>query len=343
MKTHALIWFVLSCLVLLPAVSIFAEEADIVYVEGFVDVKYQSGDREEAFIGDFIETGDTLITGDDGLAELEQATGAIIKISADTIFTFQEVEINGEKRGVLSAALGAVRYKVDRFTSGEPLIATPSMVAGVRGTEVAVFAGSDGSTLIIVDSGLVAVESQGKTVELRPEEGVEVRAGEAPGEKFKVLRGKIDYSTWNAEKRNAVRDDPVAAIRRIEKGILALRDKIAELQPLFEANRIRLDEETETLNKLKEDDKKEEVKSRYEQIVFPLEIETSYMALNLRYYALSALSFRRYVLGNMYIDVKTAYVSRPDSLELKAFLGVYENILDGFERDVVPLLVNADI
>lgn len=193
-----------------------AQEADVVYIDGFVDLKLADGERMEAFIGDYLEVGDTIITDKNSLAELEKENGSVIKIAEDTIFTFQELEQNGEKRSVFSTTIGAVSFKFNRFTGKEPLIATPGTVAGVRGTEFQVFAGADGSTLVIVESGKVEVEAQGRKVELLPEEGVEVPAGGAPGDKFKVLRGQIDFSTWNSSRLDNMFVDPAGTIKGIE-------------------------------------------------------------------------------------------------------------------------------
>lgn len=336
--------FTAVCLVLLVAASfVYGQQADVVYVEGIVDLKFADGERMEAYIGDYLEKGDTIITDSSSFAELEQENGSLIKISEDTIFTLQEMEVNGEKRSVLSTTLGAVAFKFNRMTGKEPLIATPGTVAGVRGTEFQVFAGLDGATLVVVATGKVEVEAQGEKVELLPEEGVEIPAGGPPGEKFQVLRGQLDFSAWNSGRLENMLDDPAGAIRGIEKGMEAFRVKIDELLPLYEANFERLQTERAELQILEKDKGKEARTGHYEKVVFPLEVETSYMRLNLRYYALSALSFRRYVLGSIYARVKSSFIKRLDSAVYLEFADVYRSILSDYERDIAPLLVEADI
>jgi hypothetical protein len=325
------------------ATAVTAQEADIVYIDGIVDVKLADGERMEAFIGDYLAVGDTIITSEDSLAELETESGSAIKIAEDTIFTFQELEQDGEKRSVLSTTLGSVAFRFNKFTGREPLIATPGTIAGIRGTEFLVFAGADGATLVVVESGKVEVEAQGSKVELLPDEGVEVLAGGAPGEKFKVLRGQLDFSAWNSTRLDAMLDDPAGTIKGVEKGMEAFRRQITELLPVYEENVATLREERENLKKLEEEKGKEARKQRYENVVFPLEVETSYMRLNLRYHALSALSFRRHVLGSMYAQVKTAYLNRLDTDGYRAFERTYRRILADYQRDIGPLLVDADI
>ena len=99
-----------------------AEQADIVYVEGYVDVKDSRGARFEAEIGEVITTGDTVITGGDGRAEIERSTSAVINVAPRTVFTLMEIEEEGEKREVLSCALGSVKFKFNRLTGREPRI-----------------------------------------------------------------------------------------------------------------------------------------------------------------------------------------------------------------------------
>ena len=334
----------IACAVLFVIAAIAtAQEADVVYVDGIVDLKLAGGERMEAFIGDYLAIGDTIITSKSSLAELETDNGSTIKISEDTIFAFQQLEQNGEKRSVFATTLGAVAFKFNRMTGKEPLISTPGTIAGVRGTEFLVFAGADGSTWVLVESGKVEVEARGSKVELLAEEGVEVPAGGAPGEKFKVLRGQLDFSAWNSSRLEAMFDDPAGTIRGVEKGMEAFRRQIVELLPVYEANVMLLGEERENLKKLEDEKGKEARKERYETTVFPLEVETSYMRLNLRYHALSALSFRRFVLGSMYAQVKTAFLNRLDSDEFGEFERIYRRILLDYQRDVGPLLVAADI
>ena len=329
-------------LILIPWIAL-AEPADIVYAEGYVDLKYGDGEIVEAFIGDYMEIGDTIITGEDSLAELEKESGAVIKVAADTIFMLQELEQDGEKRNVMTTTLGAVRFKFNRLTGKEPVIATPSIAAGIRGTEFQVFAGADGSTLVIVETGQVAVESQGEVVELFPEEGVEVGSGQAPGEKFKVLAGELDFSSWNSDRLDTLVEDPLGTAEGIEKAMNAWIANIRELNPRFEANKEMVLAEREKLGEIEKDKGKEARREYYDKTVFPLEVLTTHMRLNLRYYALSALSFRRFVLGSMYSQVKSAYINSLDSEQFTGFIRVYERILENFEQDVAPLLGVADI
>jgi hypothetical protein len=67
------------------------------------------------------------------------------------------------------------------------------------------------------------------------------------------------------------------------------------------------------------------------------------MVINKRYFALSALSLRRFVLGRMYLLVKAQYSGVPEDPGFAEFLQVYQRIVKYHEDHIVPHLVEADI
>jgi len=339
MKT-AVFLFAVSLGLLAP---LAAEEAVFVYAEGEVDLKDKQGELFWVDIGDSIQTGETVITGYDGVAEIEKDDSSVIKIAPDTVFTYLEASVDGKKRDVLSCALGSMSFKFGRTLGTEPFITTPSVVAGVRGTELTVFSGVDGSSLIVVESGQVDVSAEGAAVTLTSDEGVEVKPGEKPGPKFKVQYGSIDYSAWNGEKESDFLLDPAGAAEGVLKRLETFSDEIAQIIPQLEKNKTRIEQEREKLNDIEEKEGKEARSEYYQKNVFPLEIETSYMVINKRYFALSALSLRRFVLGRMYLMVKAQYSTTPNDPAFTAFLDVYNKILQYHESHIVPHLVEADI
>ena len=129
-----------------------AQVASIDYLQGWVDLRYPSGDVVEAMIGDELEKDDTVITGDDGTATLARQGAAEIVINPNTVFSIREIDSGGQKETIMHTALGSVKFKFMRLFGIEPKISTPSSVAGVRGTEFTVYAGDEGSALFTVDS-----------------------------------------------------------------------------------------------------------------------------------------------------------------------------------------------
>ena len=313
-----LLLLVLAAVFILP---LAAQNSDVVYLEGWVDVKTGSGDIYELFMGDEVRVGETVITGDDGLAELQPESGSRIIIHPGTVFSLQERTVNGQKRSVVSTALGSVAFRFNKMTGAEPDIATPSMVAGIRGTEFTVFAGADGSSLIVVESGAVAVESQGRSVELAPNEGVEVQPGEAPGEKFQVMRGSLDFTAWNANRAEEMLADPLLALARMEIQLAELAEQVQEWGGRYEANIKLVEQKRAEMRALAEAGKEEEARSLFSEQLRPLEVETSDLVLNYRYYSL---------------HFSGAAVDYQD------FRAAYAGLLDYYEEMVVPRLVAAD-
>jgi hypothetical protein len=67
-------------LMLAAAVGYAEQEAEMVFVDGYVDVKLEDGTLFPADFGEIIRTGDSVIT-EDGSAELELASGGTVRIS----------------------------------------------------------------------------------------------------------------------------------------------------------------------------------------------------------------------------------------------------------------------
>jgi hypothetical protein len=334
--------FVLGILAL--GTALFAQEATVVYIDGWVDIRDTSGTLAEAWEGDMVTSGESVITGEASYAELEkEGNAAIIRISPDTVFTIEEIADESGKREVMRCSLGSVQFKFNRLMGTEPRIATPSVVAGVRGTEFTVFAGVDGSTLIGVTSGEVEVTASGESVSLYPDEGVEVLLGEPPGEKFTFILGEIDYSDWNADRFESFLRDPNQGIRRIGREMDSLTGEIDELRPIYLEKRSRLDTLRSQLLKIREEEGKEASAEFYEENIGPLEAESLNIYQNLRYYAISALSLRQYVMSRLYLFVKMRALESGDLGGYRGFRDAYDGIVDRYEKTVSPLLSEGDI
>ena len=320
----------------------FAVPNDVIYSEGDATVKLQEGYVEDVYIGDVYDTGDTITTGYDGFVELDQE-GLVLKINPDTVFTLQEKEEKGETTGVFSLALGSIKFRYDRITGKEPMIQTSSCVAGVRGTEFSVFAGADGSALIVVDSGLVEVESEGKAVQLTTDEGVEVQPGEPPGEKFALKRDQIDYKTWNNEKIDRMLTDPAVAVQGIIERLRFYIENASEYYGLYEEYINKLKTERQAMADVGKKEGEEAAKKYDADVVALIRDNTRASFLNYRYYSLAALSLRRYVAGRLYALLKAKYIVNLNETVYQEFMKRYVDVLNAFELSIVPYLVEADI
>ena len=336
---------IIIILFLLSAVFAYSNEAvTVTYIDGWVDIKDGSGDLFEAAIGDEVTTGNSVITDDDSYAELrEKNSKSTYNLKPNTVFTVREMEVKGEKQNVLSCTLGEIAFKFKRAGSIEPLIATNSTVAGVRGTEFQVYAGADGSSLIAVRDGLVEVESEGKTVSLEKNEAVEVKPGQAPGDKFSLKGKPLNFEKWNSDKKREFLENPAESLLAVEKRIDFYNSKVFELYPIYMEWQAQLDDEKKEFVKINEEKGAEAANEFKNKIVSKTKQNTILLSLNVRYYALSALSMRRFVVGNMYAEMKTRYINKLDSPEFTEFEKVYKRLLDKFEQISIPRINETDI
>ena len=337
MKKAALILFTLA----ITISSAFALQGEVVYVEGTVDLKTASGDMDWADIGSPVETGDSVITGYDGYAELEMEDGSTIKVNEDSIFKLDEIQREERKpQNNFQLVLGSASYKFTRtMKEEEPRISTPSTVCGLRGTEFTVLSGIDGTSLYVVEDGSVAVSSQGKEVQLQAEEGVKVIAGQEPGEVFQVLRGKVDYSAFKAETEAAFYDDPAGSLYPLIDQLISYADKADEFESMFNAQQDAIAELDKQLQTMEGDERKK----FYSEVVVPEEVKVTGMKHNVRYYAVSAKSMRRFVVGTMYVQMKTKFIMDKQNPILLDFINAYNEFLDVYETRIVPYLVERDI
>ncbi|MFW6261781.1 MAG: FecR family protein, partial [Spirochaetota bacterium] len=212
----------------LLAASLSAQEATITFLDGSVDVRTESGATYPADFGDRLEAGDRVITGRGAEAELELASGGVVTVRPDTVFLIgSTTRPDGEQTSRLSSAVGSFAFKFNAVLGNEPQIGSTTAVAGVRGTEVVVYAGSDGTTRFEVLEGLVEIGEGEESVTLGAEQGVEVSPGRRPSNVFAFLEQPIDYGVWNAGLVDGFLDDPLPALRGVAT---EMREIIAEIE-----------------------------------------------------------------------------------------------------------------
>ncbi|MCL2705632.1 MAG: FecR family protein [Spirochaetaceae bacterium] len=326
------------------ASALYAQSvAAISYVDGWVDIKDGSGSAFEAFIGDDLFPGNSVITGKNSYAELLEKTGSTYKMSPETVFTVREMESNGKKESVLAVTVGEVAFKFNKVASSEPMIATHSTVAGVRGTEFVVYSGVDGSSLIAVTQGLVEVEAAGKSVSLNPDEAVEVKPGSPPGDKIQLLGIRLDFSKWNENKKQEFLNNPVEALKAVDKRLDYYNSKVQELYPIYLELHEKGNKEWAEYQKIKKEQGDVTGNQYRDTVMIETTRITSAYILNLRYYALSALSMRRYIVGNMYAEIKSRYITKLNDPLFTEFYKLYTEILKKFEEKTIFQINETDI
>ena len=316
-----------------------AQDATVSYLEGSPEIRRTTGRTEWLDFGMAALPGERITTGSADFVEMDQAGQATIRIQADTIFTIREVDQGGRKETVLSTAAGSVSYRFNQISGREPRVGTSTTVAGIRGTELTVYAGPDGSSLFLVDSGMVEVTSAGESVELTANEGVEVAAGQAPGEKFERLGREQDFSAWSAGRIDAFLADPSGVLDDIGSRLLQFSRESDSWYQRFLDAKVDSDAARETLRGIEG----EEAQTTYREGTWlPLANQTAAAVLNYRYNALSAMSLRRYSLGNLYMEMKTRNIIEP-SAEFDRFLGEYSAIIAQYHDMFDRYLEDADL
>ena len=146
--------------------------AVITSMSGRVSIE-RSGELWAISAGQSIESGQVIVTGPDGSAQLALPDGSVVEVFPNSRVIFRANQFN--LRDLFDIYLGKIRLQIQHLLPGEtPLrITSPTAVISVRGTvfEVEVDAAQD--TTVLVDSGAVGVRHR-----LLPGGEVLVQAGE---------------------------------------------------------------------------------------------------------------------------------------------------------------------
>ncbi len=326
---------------ILSAFPLTAQKANVVYVEGSSRVKSAAGSIRSAEVGGTLTYGESILTGRDGLVELTLENGSTIRVAENSVFSYSSTGSGTDSTPVLATTAGSVHYKLNKALGRSPRIQTNSMVAGVRGTEFTVFAGRDGSVLLSVDEGIVDVASQGATVELFKDEAVEVAPGKVPGAKFKKLGRSLDFSSWNKGKTDDFLKDPVAALAAVSSQLKGYQAELAAFRKPYDDSTKRWKEITEEYKKIVASGDEEAKKAYQQSTLYPAQDERLVLILNIRHYALNYLSVRRYVVSNLYMELKSRYpLARPANVE--KFFADHKALLARYEEIIVPELSEND-
>lgn len=327
---------------LLAISSAAAQKANVVYLEGTAKIKSSSGSLRMADFGSTVTYGESVITGKDGLVEMTLTNGSTVRVSQDSVFTYSETGTGTNSRPVLATLAGSVSYKLNKSAGRSPIIQTNSMVAGVRGTEFTVYAGRDGSTLLAVTGGIVDVTSQGETVSLFQDEAVEVDPGKAPGAKYVWLGKELDFSGWNTQKHDDFLADPVAGIERVDAQLAEYAQALADLKgPYEETTAIWEKAVADYKALLAKTSDKDTLQAFRLETLNPAQDARATVILDIRYWALNYLSVRRYVLSNMYMEIKSRNPGA-HSAEEDTFFSKHAQILAKYESGIVPELNGND-
>ncbi len=140
----------------LPAQQLDGDAARVVAAEGQVSV-LRGAEPWALFADQTVRVGETIVTGDDGFAELQVADGSIFFVFPDSHVVFRKNP--GSLGDLLDLFLGRVKIHIQKL-GGRPnrnRVFTPTAVISVRGTTFDVQVDENETTTVLVDEGLVTV------------------------------------------------------------------------------------------------------------------------------------------------------------------------------------------
>lgn len=327
----------------LAAVPVIAQEATITYLEGFVDIRTEAGAVFPADFGDALDGGDRVITERTGEAELELADGGVVRVAPNTVFIVgSSTGSSGERTSRLSAAVGSFAFRFSAAVGNEPQIGSTTSVAGVRGTEVRVYAASDGTTRYEVIEGLIEITEGGETLTVGADEGVEIAAGRAPGSVFAFLEQPIDYGVWNAGLVDGFLADPLPALRGVATEMNEIIDEIERLSPEIDALFAELEAERARLPEIEAEEGREARERYFLEVVTPLRILVRERYIDFRFIVLSALSLDQYVVSRLAAEMEASFFLSPDAVLYRQFVDELDELRARYEAVVVPRLSPTD-
>lgn len=149
------------------------DSAIIATMSGRVSIE-RAGELWAITVGQAIATGQIIVTGSDGSAQLGLPDGSVVEIFPNSRVVYRANQFN--LRDLLDIFLGKVRLQIQHLVPGEaPLrVTSPTAVISVRGTVFVVEVDPTQDTMVSVDSGAVSVRHR-----LLPGGEVLVEAGQS--------------------------------------------------------------------------------------------------------------------------------------------------------------------
>ena len=242
---------------ILPNTALAAKEITVVAkeVKGPVTLIMANGKSRPLKDGDKVGSNDIIESGPGGMAILNLSDGSKVEVFEATRLEVNEILPEEESRFSVSLFFGRVVAKLKRLR-GDDVVITPTMVAGVRGTDFAVSVAEDGTSVVSVDKGVVKVSTDkawDKTSGVEVEAGMEVladKAGVVLTPRPMEIKTLEDWTEFRQAKLEAMKADLPSIIASMEKGVdpnLAILDKITALPQDRTELLKKLDEKLKTL------------------------------------------------------------------------------------------------
>ena len=253
----------LALFFLLPALSGIAA-SDVVavaaLVEGKVEAVSESGERRTVLIGGQLRVGDTVETFENARAVFALSDGSRLDLSESTVLEVNDVLPEEDSTSSFSLFLGRISI-IALEMRGDDVVITPNLTCGIRGTQFTVGVAEDGSSVVSVQEGEVAVYSpnQGDEATAVPVSPGQEIAAEQAGEVLAARPAQLaDMEQWkqfSAARREKLLQNLPEIVSRLEKGVDAQLERLDALKALPMDRARVLKELREKLRGLPPDDK----------------------------------------------------------------------------------------
>ena len=166
-----LIRYSFLCLGMWAGIAFAAPSGYIHSISGDVTIAAAGQSPAKAKLGDLFEQGASFTTGADGKATLKFADGQIVSLAPRSQFVVTTYGYNtasvGDSNIVFSLLRGGVRFVtglIGQTNNSKFALRTPTLTAGVRGTDGEVIIAENGGVLVSISSGVVTLTSASGTV-----------------------------------------------------------------------------------------------------------------------------------------------------------------------------------
>ena len=160
MRRHGLGLGLAAIMALASGMAAAAPVAEVIGVVGEAQTG-PAGQGKALALGDKLEPGADIRTGEKGRVRLRFIDGSTVVVSDRSVFRIERFEAAPGKprEASLLLNLGLIGQKVTPSAQGSWTVRTPSAVTAVRGTEFMVEVGAELDTAVDVQEGKVEVES----------------------------------------------------------------------------------------------------------------------------------------------------------------------------------------
>jgi hypothetical protein len=183
--------------------------------------------------------GDTVSTGADGAVQIALVEKGSIKIEPNTQIALNTIISPVERRNSFLLFFGRILFKLSKYASRSrnSEIQTPTMIAGVRGTELQIASYDDGTTLIHVASGMITVDNEADRKTLSSNEGATLSLHEREIKKEADL--KPDWEKNQRDSRQRLFSDGEKYGSTVKRDIYQRKERLQGL--IDKANQLNAD------------------------------------------------------------------------------------------------------